>query len=130
MQRFRHNHRGNQQRGNAEPHSVFEIRMNRRSVDHYRVLGIPFNATEDEIKQAYRQEAKRWHPDVNDSDEAATRFHQATESFEALMGREKGRTGYRAHSSAASVDEEQMAARIRQFRAKAAGASRDSPWAA
>ena len=33
--------------------------------DYYSILGISFNASDDEIKRAYRALSKRWHPDVN-----------------------------------------------------------------
>ena len=53
--------------------------------DYYEVLGVPKNATEDEIKQAYRKLALKFHPDRNKgSKEAEEKFKEATEAYEVL----------------------------------------------
>ena len=41
--------------------------------DHYEVLGVSRNSTDDEIKRAYRQLARQHHPDVNGSPDAERR---------------------------------------------------------
>ncbi len=62
-------------------------------MDPYHVLGIDYDATQDEIKQAYRRLAMKWHPDRNrDSVEAKERFHQAAEAYKTLFERTKTRT--------------------------------------
>ncbi len=53
--------------------------------DYYEVLGVPRNATEEEIKQAYRKLALKYHPDRNKgSKEAEEKFKEATEAYEVL----------------------------------------------
>jgi curved DNA-binding protein CbpA len=54
-------------------------------MDPYYVLGLPANASLEEIRKAYRREAMKWHPDrCNNSAEAKERFHQAAEAYKFL----------------------------------------------
>ncbi|MBQ8972081.1 MAG: DnaJ domain-containing protein [Clostridia bacterium] len=54
--------------------------------DPYRVLGVSPNASEDEIKKAYRSLAKKYHPDVNQgSAEAEARMKEVNEAYAILM---------------------------------------------
>ena len=53
--------------------------------DLYSVLGVARNASGDEVKKAYRNLARRYHPDRNDGDEhAAERFREIAEAYETL----------------------------------------------
>lgn len=58
--------------------------------DYYRILGVPESATAEEIKKAYRDLAKKYHPDRNPDDpKAAERFKEAGEAYAVLSDEEK-----------------------------------------
>lgn len=62
--------------------------------DYYQILGVEKNASQDEIKSAYRKLAKKYHPDLNkDNPEAADKFKEVNEAYEVL-GDEKKRQNY------------------------------------
>jgi curved DNA-binding protein len=59
-------------------------------LDYYKILGIEKNASEEEIKKAYRKLARKFHPDLNPNDkEAHKRFQQINEANEVLSDPEK-----------------------------------------
>ncbi len=61
--------------------------------DYYEVLGIPKNASADDIKKAYRDLALKLHPDRNKSKEAEERFKEINEAY-AVLGDEEKRKRY------------------------------------
>ena len=62
--------------------------------DYYEVLGVAKNASDDELKKAYRKLAMKYHPDRNpDSKEAEEKFKEAKEAYEVL-GDEQKRAAY------------------------------------
>ena len=63
------------------------------SRDYYEILGVERDASDDEIKKAYRQQALKHHPDKNPGDaEAERRFKEAAEAFDVLGNAEKRAT--------------------------------------
>ena len=58
--------------------------------DYYKILGVSKNATEKEIRQAYRKLARQYHPDVNPGDKTAEeKFKEINEANEVLSDPEK-----------------------------------------
>lgn len=83
--------------------------------DYYKTLGVDRKATPDQIKSAFRKQARKYHPDTNKGDAAAEkRFKELSEAYDVL-GDPKKRADYDSPMS--------------QFRAGAAGAGRGAPTA-
>ena len=61
--------------------------MNKR--DYYEVLGVDKNASEADIKSAFRRLAKKYHPDVSKEENAAEKFKEAQEAYAVLSDPEK-----------------------------------------
>ena len=61
--------------------------MNKR--DYYEVLGVDKNASQAEIKSAFRKLAKKYHPDVSKEPDAEAKFKEAQEAYAVLSDEQK-----------------------------------------
>ncbi len=60
--------------------------------DYYEVLNVNRNASQEEIKKAYRKLARQYHPDVNKNSDAEMRFKEINEAYEVLSDQQKRAT--------------------------------------
>lgn len=60
-------------------------------VDYYKTLGVPRDATQEEITRAYRKAARKYHPDVNKAAGAEDQFKQVNEAYQVIGDAEKRR---------------------------------------
>src|SRR5256886_17526796 len=57
--------------------------------DYYKSLGVPKNASTDDVKKAYRKLARQYHPDVNKKPDAEKKFKEINEANEVLSDPDK-----------------------------------------
>lgn len=57
--------------------------------DYYKTLGVKRDASQDDIQRAFRKLARKYHPDVNKSEEATGKFKQVNEAYEVLKDPDK-----------------------------------------
>ncbi len=57
--------------------------------DYYHILGVPKDASQEEIKKAYREKAKKYHPDAKSSEKDEERFKKINEAYQVLSDPKK-----------------------------------------
>jgi len=57
--------------------------------DYYKIMGVDRDATQDDIKRAYRKLARKYHPDVSKEEDAQAKFQEMQEAYEVLKDPEK-----------------------------------------
>ena len=67
--------------------------------DYYDILGVSRDASDDDIKHAYRKLSKKWHPDINKAPDAEAKFKEINEAYETLSDPQK-RANYDQYGSA------------------------------
>ena len=69
---------------------LFHSSSRKMAKDYYGVLGVAKNSNQKDIKKAYYQLAKKYHPDTNKDDPAAMKkFQEVSEAYEVLSDEEK-----------------------------------------
>jgi len=71
--------------------------------DYYKILGVPRNASDEEIKRAFRKLAFKYHPDHNREPDAEDKFKEINEAYEVLSSAEK-RASYDRFGRVATSD--------------------------
>ena len=65
-------------------------------MDAYKVLGVSYNASEDEIKKAYRSLSRKYHPDANvgnpNQKEYEEKFKEVQQAYNMIMDQRQGKT--------------------------------------
>ena len=70
--------------------------------DYYATLGVSRNASQDEIKRAYKELAKKYHPDLNKSKGSEEKFKELNEAY-SVLGNEKSRQQYDTFGTAENL---------------------------
>src|ERR1041385_5673080 len=95
-------------------------------IDYYQVLGVDKNASQEDIKKAYRKLARKHHPDVNPNDkEAHKKFQLINEANEVLSDPDKRKKYDQYGKDWKHAEEFERAGRSRQQRSYTGGGAQD-----
>lgn len=103
-------------------------------IDYYKILGIDKNASQKDIKTAYRKLARKYHPDLNPNDkEAEKKFKEINEAYEVLSDPEKRKKYDKYGKDWEHADEFEQARHQRQqssssFQGKSSGGFSESDY--
>ena len=67
--------------------------MTTQKRDYYEILGVSRNASEDDLRKAFRKLAFEFHPDRNKDKDAEKKFKEINEAYQVLSDQEKNLTG-------------------------------------
>lgn len=74
-------------------------------MDPYKILGIDANASDDEVKKAYRKLAKRYHPDVCKEANAEAKFKEVQNAYDMIMDLRKNKKAYSYQEQTGGYDQ-------------------------
>lgn len=95
-------------------------------IDYYKILGIDKNATEKDIKNAYRKLARKFHPDLNPNDKEAKRKFQEINEANEVLGDPEKRKKYDQYGKDWRHAEDFEKARQQQYSSESDGSRRRS----
>ena len=69
----------------VKPNPFFLFSENKTAIDYYNCLNVKPGCSEDDIKSAYLEMVKKYHPDLNRDPQAADKFRSIQEAYDYLM---------------------------------------------
>ncbi len=92
-------------------------------IDYYKILGLSKNATESDIKKAYRKLARKYHPDLNPNDKTAEQKFKEVNEANEVLGNPENRKKYDQYGEHWQHAEDYEKAKQQQSQQQASGSS-------